>query len=77
MHKLVLNSWQQNMRYKSLMRIISYYGIQILNIHLVVVMHTLLVGFCPRIFLDTLYVDPLANKDELHNQATRYINIKL
>jgi len=32
----------------------------ILNLHLIVVVHSILVGLCPRIFLDSLYVEPLS-----------------
>jgi len=39
----------------------------ILNLHLVAAMHALLIGLCLRKFLDTLYVDPPINMDELRS----------
>jgi len=37
----------------------------ILNLHLIVVVHSILVGLCPRIFLDSLYVEPPVNTNAL------------
>ena len=63
------------MRYESSMGIIYRSGIPILNLHLVVVMHALLMDLHSRKNLDTLYADRLANMDELRDRATRYISI--
>lgn len=64
------------MRYESSMGIIYRSGIPILNLHLVVVMHALLMDLHSRKNLDTLYADRLANMDELRDRATRYISIQ-
>lgn len=58
------------------MKKISHIGVHTFDLHLVVVIHTLLVGLCLETFLNTLYADLPANMSELYNRARQYINIE-
>lgn len=50
--------------------------VNILNLHLAVVMHSLLVGLCSRTFLDSLCAKPPVNMNVLRVRATKYISIE-
>jgi len=49
-------------------------SLHILDLHLAVAMHTLLVGFHLQKFLDMLYIDPPTNMNELNNRVAQYIS---
>jgi len=48
----------------------------ILDLHSVVAMHALQIGFHLGKFLDTLYANSPTNMDELRSRVARYINIE-
>jgi len=50
--------------------------LNILELHLVVAMHVLLIGLRSGKFLDTLYMDSPTNMDKLRSQVAWYINIE-
>jgi len=50
--------------------------LNILDLHPTVFMHALSVGLRPRKFLNTLYVKPPKDMDQLRARATRYMNIE-
>ena len=46
------------------------------DLHPTVAMQALLIGLCSGKFLDTLYVDPSSNMDEICSRVAWYINIE-